>query len=405
MVPRTRLIRRLIFLCLMLTLFASVSAQEDSVTVEEIFPGAAVFDTITVESFYDRWEFYASAGDQYSAEMIASDGLAPLIGLQDNSGDIVTASNLFDDGSIIDAEPDGRAMIFFEIPTDGIYALIATRAGMADGATTGSYSLVLNLLGTDEETISDHLDVSFRCGADIVTSALGIYIEDASENTREFHVSVFGFDDFTPVLRIGGNDGLTNPPCLLAETLDSPLDFILTLADGETQTFDRVPPQRARYDFDMQQPGNPFITIAAPAGASGYYAVYLRGLGIETPNDIDRITLFSGPRAKDAPIWLWMLAEGLTRLDPFMSVLDGLPYCNDIGLRTCRTAVANSGILAADPAATVLTTDRLDAAVLIDTQSIEPVTIALMSGSTQTTGSYGVWIFGYFPPINTAAQD
>ena len=107
----------------------NVSHAQDSPTSAPIAIDVPVLDRIPDAAPFDIWAFSAVAGEQYRADMQAAGGLAPLLGLRASSGDIIVASNQFNDGTTQDAEPDDLVTIFFEIPSDGEYALIATRVG------------------------------------------------------------------------------------------------------------------------------------------------------------------------------------------------------------------------------------------------------------------------------------
>ncbi|MCC7447475.1 MAG: PPC domain-containing protein [Anaerolineae bacterium] len=86
--------------------------------------------------------FAAEAGDVIQATMTVSDGdLSPYLLIQNPNGDTVVESG--------DSTGKPHAQVQTTIAQSGYYALVATRAGFADGKTAGKYDLLLEALDQD----------------------------------------------------------------------------------------------------------------------------------------------------------------------------------------------------------------------------------------------------------------
>src|SRR3954470_19760641 len=94
------MLRKFIFCLIFLTSFLPVLAQDnpEGVTVTDITYDMVQQDTLTAKAFYDWWHIEAAAGDIMVVEMGGEDGLAPLIGILDTSGNLA--------GRSPDGEPD-----------------------------------------------------------------------------------------------------------------------------------------------------------------------------------------------------------------------------------------------------------------------------------------------------------
>lgn len=373
---------------------------QDVPTNAPIAVDVPVSDTIAHAAPFDVWEFAALPGEQYRADMQAAEGLAPLLGLRAPSGDIIVASNQFDDGTTQDAEPDDLVTIFFEIPTGGEYALVATRVDTDNGTTQGRYTLTMTLIAAAPVPEDEYVDVTFRCGAVYATTAVALQFEDQSAPESGYWITVYGFDGFDPVIRLGGDDGTGSAACEQSAPPDEPLAFEFNLGDQGSFTFGEVDiTSVAALNVPAEQSGPVRITVGSRDGASGHYALRVSGLVIESAGNADPVTVRSGPFAKDEPVTVWMLRDGLNRLDPILAVPDGTRHCVDLGLRSCSDGLTGANLRMLSDGAQQVSPDRLDAVALLEPGDSDPFELAAASQNPRTTGAYTLWLFGVLPTV------
>jgi hypothetical protein len=371
---------------------------QDVPTSAPIAVDVPVSNSITDGAPFDIWEFSALAGEQYRADMQAADGLAPLLGLRVPSGDIIVASNQFDDGTTQDAEPDDLVTIFFEIPSAGDYALVATRVGTDGGNTEGSYTLTMSLIAAAPEPDDTYVDVTFRCGTANATTAITVQLRNQSMLENGYQIAVYGFDGFDAVIRLGGDDGSSGAPCETSEALEEQTAFEFGLGDFGDFTFSTVDVTSvARLNVPPEQSGTIRITVGSRDGAAGQFALYISGLGLESAGDVASLTVRSGPFAKDEPVTLWMLRDGFSRLDPMLAVPEGVTNCVDLGLRSCSSGLTGAGIRVLSDGVVQLSSDRLDAIAFLETVGAQPVEVVVASQNPRSTGVYMLWLFGALP--------
>lgn len=398
MVPRPRVSLRTFWVCLLIVALAGTAAAQpsDSVTTNVILPGTEVTGEISPGALFDVWEFEGRVGEEYRVEMRGANGLAPLVGLRNSSGDIVVASNVLADGSVAETEPNGTALLLFEIPADGSYALIATRVGASSGTTTGTYTLRFDLVRQPEPTPDTQADVTFRCGGDVLPAALALTVGDQSEQGEGLTVTVFGLDGFVPAVRVdySGEQSCAGQPASLAAdewmSVAAPEGATFTIDDSnnEASAFYRV-------DFGNNPvPAN--VTIGARSALAGTMVVVVEGLAIEREGDWDTVMLQPGPRARGIDITLWMLKAGFSRLDPLMTVAGGL-VCDDVGLRTCDSDLRDASVSWHGGAGIVWQTDRLDSVGRVTLSELAGVEAVLRSQNPRTTGSYTLVLYVRLP--------
>ena len=271
----------------LLTLFIVTPAYgQASPTSAPISVDVPVSDTITDAAPFDIWEFSAVSGEQYRAEMQAAGGLAPLLGVRAPSGDIIVASNQFDDGSIQDAGPDELVTIFFEIPSTGDYALVATRVGTDSGITQGSYTLTMSQLVAAPEPDDTYVDVNFRCGSTSATTAVVFQFREQSGPENGYQITVYGFEGFDPVIRLGGDDGTAGAPCELSAPSEEELAFEFGLGNDVDFTYGTSDMTRVTsLTAPAPEAGPVRITVGSRDGTPGRFALRISGLAIDTAGD------------------------------------------------------------------------------------------------------------------------
>ncbi|MCD4685386.1 MAG: PPC domain-containing protein, partial [Anaerolineae bacterium] len=104
--------------------------------IAEVGIDQAAEASITDDSFMHLYAFEGYAGDEVTIIMSSTDDLDCYIGLLDPAGDVLAEDD--------DSGGDFNALITYTLPESGTYLIAATRAGIADGSTTGLYSLVVS---------------------------------------------------------------------------------------------------------------------------------------------------------------------------------------------------------------------------------------------------------------------
>lgn len=355
-----------------------------------------VQDTITEDYFFDRFTFSANTGDIVFITMRAYDGLAPLIGIFNTTGDLLFSSDGRPENDPVDAAPNDSITLQARMPSSGDFVIVATRAGNLDGTTTGSYELTLRLANNTALTPDVYQDVTFRCDAALVTTAATI--EFAGSAGEAYRVSVYGLGGFVPVIRTEVNLLPETTTCTAAG-VDMTGDVLMVpgldplIVDAETAV--------ARLDItsgellDLVQ-----VTIGSVDGGAGRYIVVIEGLNIETGSDTDSMDIRLGPLAYPGAMDVYMIGIGNTRLNPSLAWLVDLDdvdqdvLCEDAGRRECE------GVPPLDTLAIDLTDglsvqgDRFDAGLLLSSDSVDALEVDFRSSAASATGPYVIVLVG-----------
>jgi len=380
----------------------SIAQEDDQITDTIISFDQTVEDTITERSVFDFWRFTANRGDVVVVTMQASDGLAPLIGIADNTANVLARSDTLNDGTRLpDAEVNGNTELEFEVMEAGNYTIIATRVGNQDGTTTGSYSLTLRLASRSGSSspYPDINEVTFRCGEDIVQTALTIDLS-TSTNAEAYRFSVYGLDDFDPHIRItAGLDG---------EIKDCGADSQLMGGDEvrfpDEEPFileDEIAPDNAAQFSVTAIADRIRVTVASPEETSGRYLLIIDGMIIDENDRGDTFEFWRGPLATESDIIVYMLKKNQNRLDPFVSLLldESLDEieCDDAGRFDCADvpAFVDLGVVMSD--GTEMLGDRFSAGVRLESDILEPQSVSFSSRVARATGEYAVIVIGELP--------
>ncbi len=105
-------------------------------TMGDIVIGSTSTGTITADSFLHIYYFEGNAGDQVTITMTGAGGLDAYLGLVDPSDNIIAEDD--------DSAGGTNAQISARLPDSGWYVIIATRAGLEQGSSLGTYTLTLN---------------------------------------------------------------------------------------------------------------------------------------------------------------------------------------------------------------------------------------------------------------------
>lgn len=390
-----------------------VMAQEDAPGQFRINYDQQVSETITDRAFFDWWRFNGQQGDIIVVEMTGADGLAPLIGLLDPNASLLTSS---DETRVMGANE--TAVLQYTLPEDGLYTIVATRNGIDQGDTIGSYTLTLqrvNLQPSEDE--SRYVEVEFRCSELIVTTAAILsFDEDVrispdtpdGQITEFYRMTVVGLDGFQPVIRVEAPN--INPDNYLdcSDDAQAMVNSTYTLPDGSIgiiteDTLDSA----AQLTLTNSGPGNSFgelnFTVGSKDGASGRYMAVMEGLNIADARQVDIVALRQGPLAHGTNLQVYMVGAANSRLDPFMmwesEEGDILASCDDANRRGCEgmPSFADAGITFFEENTVQIIGDRFDAGLRFNTDTTEPIFINLMSRENNTHGDYALVIIGELP--------
>lgn len=381
-------------------------AQEDQPNVEEVRYGQTLVDTITDNAFFDWWRINAAAGDEMLVEMQAADGLVPLIGLLSPDQDLVARSDLDEV-----AQPDGFATLRYRFEQEGLYTIVATRDGLDAGISTGTYRLSITRLG-DPARFEQYAEVEFRCGAQLITTALAFTLNQPpnlsapeGQPVEFYRVTVFGFEGFRPIIRAQSAiqaeplDCTSDARALPGSQVILPGMAPVTVTEADEEHLAQLTLlNSSRQDFY----GSLRITIGSLEGAAGLYLVVVEGLRLANRGDEGELRLNLGPLARETTLSLYMV--GMQRLDPALQALnpegDVIVECDDAGSRGCPDVPAFTGagaILYPDDPVTLIG-DRFDAGLILQPGSADELYLRLMSRERRTSGDFVLFFIGELPP-------
>lgn len=407
--------RNLLLLLVVCWLTLPLLAQEDAEDEPVIAPiefNMTVQETITDTAFYDWWQISLAAGDAIRVEMQAYDGLIPLIGVLTPDRELAARSSL--EGET--PEPDSLAVVEHRVENEGIYTLIATRAGNQDGTTTGSYVLTVTKTNFIPPRENDLLESVFRCNEMLVTTVLDMrFLEEVvippdtpvGDVIEAYRLTVYGFDGFQPVIRAFASvqeerlDCSRDADYVPGSTYTLPGQETVTLTEEDAEYAAQLGLRNASRDLFF---GEINLTIGSLNGHPGRYMAILEGLAIQSRDDIDGLVLRLGPLAKEAGLTIYMVGAVDNRLDPIIELLDEngevIQVCDDAGL-TCEDILSFAGAgttLAADNSSIV--GDRFDAGMRLMPNSTDRMYVQLFSRQRSTSGAYTIIFLGELPPVN-----
>ncbi len=382
---------------------AQEPAPTDTVTRLPIPYDVPVTGVITDTSYFDFWLFYANEGDEVLVRMMGENGLAPLIGIAGSNREVIVRSDMDENGGQLpDAEPNGVAELRFIIPTGrgGEFSIVATRVGIESGTTEGTYQLIISQTSSEAMRREQARQaVEFRCGDQIVTSALNIQLPDPRQPTN-YRLTVYGFDDFQPAIRIFGGieddyQFCTTDGQKTAGDSITVWDESVIIGDDTTHT--------AQYGINsVGGAGQITFTIASVNGGRGRYIAILEGLTLTEPNQINPLDLQMGAIALGSPITVYMIKNDATRIDPYIRQvnIDGEHWCDDAGGRGCETVPSATSIRVALFDGVVVQGDRFSAGLTLTPETIDLINLQFMSRANQATGGYYLVFIGELPELS-----
>lgn len=378
------MLRRLFLICVIFLLASAATAQDSAATSLPIGYGEEVSDTISDAAFFDHWQVSAKAGDRLYVRMSAAEGLQPLIGILNAGGTLLARSN--------EGAPNDTINLSFDVTQDGLYIVVATRAGNQSGSSTGAYTLFVDNLAAKPTRDPQFQDVTFLCGDTDATAAATLRFSREDTDNGAYNILVYGFAPFQPAIRVQSGDSdvcITQPASALGDVLTLPGERPITLSEDDLA-------RTAEYTLTSENTTDPSsitITIGSYGQTPGRYVVLIGGYALEPSSDEDVIEARLAPRSEGNALLLYVVGVS-NRLDP--SIITGAGRCDDAGRRGCEDlpSFAGAGVILNNGVRIV--GDRFDAGVrLTDTQ---PHRLRIVSFSGTTNGEYALILTGELPP-------
>ncbi|GAB4332325.1 MAG: hypothetical protein Kow00117_16880 [Phototrophicales bacterium] len=395
-VVKSWLIVVILLIILLITGGAAAQNQDDEGLIDDIIAyDQPVSGTITEAAIFDVWRFQANAGDVVLVQMQAADGLAPLIGIRDRSGNVISSTEVDYAGEPLPpAEPNSMVTLEFHAPQSGEYAIVATRVGRLDGTTQGSYTLILRRL--DSQTINRQA-VEFRCGTQLVRTVATLEFTPG-QNEEDFRVQVYGIDGFEPAIGVVAGLNRAVNECA-ADPAGAEGDTVI----WETEmTVEPESPHAAAFTIgggELLQD----VTLTLASKTPGRYMAIITGFTLLPQDGEDQIMVRIGPSALGTEMRIYMVKLGSSRLDPVIVIpeqRDELEFrCDDAGRFACADvpSIAGFGAVFADGQAVI--GSSLDAGVRLQPDDVERIVIELTSTNPNASGDYALVIFGELPQI------
>ncbi|WP_162909522.1 PPC domain-containing protein [Aggregatilinea lenta] len=105
----------------------------------DVAVNAEITGSISQNSYLHLYTFDGNAGDQITITMSSADGLDAYLGILDPSDNVLAEDD--DSGG---GASGYDAQISIRLPESGTYVIVATRAGLDEGTSVGSYTLVVS---------------------------------------------------------------------------------------------------------------------------------------------------------------------------------------------------------------------------------------------------------------------
>ena len=379
-------------LCFLLISGVLTAQTEDEGTIDDIIvfnqPETA---TITEAYIFDVWRFQGVEGDIILAEMQASDGLAPLIGVRNPAGDVIASTDFDENGNALPpAEPNSTVSLQYTIESSGQYALVATRAGRLEGTTEGSYTITLSRI---QDTTSDLQAVEFRCGRDIVRTVATL---EFSPNIGEedYRVRVYGFDGFQPAIRVQAGTEQAVDECA-ADPSGAMGD---TAIWDEEITYEPDSPYAASFRIGGGELLED-VTLTLAGSAPGRYMAIISGFNLAGIDGAIRLRM--GPASLGTEMLVYMTKDGVSRIDPVIYIPqqgDTLDRrCDDAGRLACDDIPALTGLGAHFMNGESIIGTAFDAGIRFSPDDVNRILIEFMSNNPNAMGNYAIVIFGELP--------
>lgn len=373
---------RLLFTLLILLMPIIAAAQEDAPLIQPISIGVTVQDSISDEATFDWWQLELTEGDQIRVLMSASGGLAPIVGIIDEGGNLLARS---DDGAV-----NSTLRLDYTVTQTKQYSIAVTRVGTEQGTTTGAYTLRVDIVESAAPN-DTYGAVTFRCNDFEAVSLTVVRFEPESLNAF-YAIHIYGVDGLDPYVYIQTSREGDVEPCI---NIKGAQTYNVTLPDGITYTTDNI--INAGINLDAASDfGTITITFAAAPGTSGRFLAVIDGFSIDPADNVDMFAVRNAPRpALNNPLDVYMVSTDTTsRLDPTIINAETDQRCDDAGRRGCEDTPAIIGVGVEYPNSTRIIGSRLDAGIRLPVGFLEMVNLEFSSRNHRTTGGYALMLIG-----------
>lgn len=389
-------------------LVTGVQAQDD-IPVEAMLPfDRVVAETISAQAFYDNWGFSAGAGSVVSVVMQASDGLAPLIGVLNPSGELIARSDSDPLGNPRPpAEPNSTATLEFVVPADGNYIVVATRVGNELGTTTGSYTIQLRRIESPDTRGNERPPVELRCGDSLMTVALVLEFV-ASDAVDAYRISVYGLDGLQPAIQVLFGSGEETRDCS-HDSQAMPGDMFILPGEDPVSLPDDYPEAGFANAAQLTMRGGALLGPVQVALGSidhqpGRYLLVVEGFTIPAAGADGFLEVRLAPWAQTSELLVYMIGGEDTRLDPYLTMEyadgsgDDLLVCDDAGRGDCTDVppVIDAGVMFND--GTTVLGDRFDAGLWLAPGDTRRMLLTASSRTRSAHGEYALLFIGELPP-------
>lgn len=383
--------------------------------------GDTVTGQITNANIASGFCFEGEEGDTIILTVRVTNGnLQPFVFISDPSLIEVFSSNTDTAGS------EQTVIMGWVVPEDGQYLIGVSRVGVESGQTTGGFELKLELddgssgpgLGNPE----DDLIFNVTCTINGRTSQEvrgGVQFSFINVNPGyPYTVTVFGLDDFDPVLAVEHGVGIGT--CNDDETAASGSELAVP-------GFGYVRANRltSQVRFTTRNQGDPVnITVGALGGSSGQFVMVLEGLAISPSTELDGFVIRVPNSVALEPLAVYMVSR-YTDLDPILSVWYGpglnrafddlgdfypdlINYndltlfmeCDDAGVDSCVDTPAfptsgGTGVRIANGSSYV--GGSYDAGIVVIPETSDPLLYVFGSYEGRSAGTYAIMVIGHVP--------
>jgi hypothetical protein len=394
--------KQLLIIVLLLYIVLPLAAQDatpvpttDPVTIAPLIFDREISDSITDGAIFDRFTFNAREGDRITATITPDETLAPLIGIADASGNVIARSDADADSEITQEVAPGEMVVFnYDVPADGEYALVVSRAGLADGDTTGAYSLLVTRINPLENSLQA---VQFRCEEPLATTVMTLGFTGLREES--YQINVYGLDGFQPAIRaVAGPQSAVDVCSTDAQQMGG---HEVRFPDEEPFVIEAEAPDAAQLTLNG---GRALAEIALQIGSidgqPGRYMMVIDGFNVSRPGEVGAVTLRIGPAVVDTDTLVYMVRGERTRLDPMVALEDEdaelIAMCDDAGRGDCAAVPAlDGGVILSD--ARHILGDRLDAGVRVAPGDVSGQFLLFYGRNANVIGDYAIVFIGELP--------
>ena len=241
-------------------------------------------------------------------------------------------------------------------------------------------------------------DVTFRCGDHIVTTVTTINFI-ARPDVEQYRVSVYGLDDFQPVIQVEAGRDVEVQDC--ANDSQAMGGDTFTIPDGEATTLSEDEEHLNAAQLTLRGEGLDQIelTIASIDGNPGRYMVVVDGFRVSIPEDSQQMSVRLGPSTVEGEMYAYMVQGENTRIDPYIEwiaegIEEPLASCDDAGRRGCEDVPSFDGAGVVQQDDTTIIGDRFSAGVRLAPGNPDSNILEFSSRARNATGEYAVVLIG-----------